>query len=280
MSGAKMAVVYHASCMDGAAAAATVYYLSFSNIDFFALPPSESFEARHYNLVMVLDMTLPKDNIVDLMEAGSTVQIVDHHITGFEKTKWFEGYKYWPNNSGCVATWKTLTKSKVPKSLMYVEDRDLWKWKLPNSKELNAYIQAQDRDIPRLSKFLFGTFKPNKAAVEIGREILKAQDALVEEQASMALRVGDILFVNATTLQSEIGHCLLEREKDDSSVAVIYSHRPWGKVRVSLRSKENGPDVSRTASIMGGGGHKHSAGMTVTLREFEKFRQDLMEGKC
>ena len=283
MTPAKMAVVYHAGCMDGAASAAAAYYLSSSAIDFFALPPGASFGGRDgnpYNLIMVLDMTLPKDNIVDLMEAGSTVQIIDHHVTNLEETRWYKHYQYWPDNSGCVATWKTMTKSSVPKSLLYIEDRDLWNWELKYSKELNAYIQVQNRDIPSLSKFLFGEFKPNKESVMKGLEILKSNESIVRQQALASVTTNRGVFVNATTLQSEVGHLLLDREGMDSSVAVVYGYLQFDRVKGSLRSGPNGPDVSRVAARQGGGGHKHAAGMTMGVQEFNNFVIDFSEGKC
>ena len=110
-----------------------------------------------------------------------------------------------------------------------------------------------------------------------------------------------ILVVNATVLFSEIAgelaalpcqRCLLERqaglEDDGGSVCSLcngtgkrpfgacYFDRQDGKRQWSLRSTDNGVDVSEIARKRGGGGHKHAAGFTekVTGRVIELICED------
>ena len=46
-------------------------------------------------------------------------------------------------------------------------------------------------------------------------------------------------------------------------VAVFFEELPEGKVRVSMRSKNNRVDVSAICQKFGGGGHKNAAGCTA-----------------
>lgn len=52
--------------------------------------------------------------------------------------------------------------------------------------------------------------------------------------------------------------------KHDHGVAACYWDTPNGRV-FSLRSTEDGPDVSEIAKSYGGGGHKNAAGFQMPI---------------
>jgi nanoRNase/pAp phosphatase (c-di-AMP/oligoRNAs hydrolase) len=62
--------------------------------------------------------------------------------------------------------------------------------------------------------------------------------------------------VNTNALISEVTHELAKNEP----FAASWYLRADGRVRWSLRSTEDGIDVSKLALTLGGGGHKHAAG--------------------
>lgn len=64
------------------------------------------------------------------------------------------------------------------------------------------------------------------------------------------------------TLTSDAGHKMaMEHE---SRIGGCYWDTPDGRV-FSLRSTDDGPDVSAIAKLYGGGGHAHAAGFRVAL---------------
>lgn len=56
------------------------------------------------------------------------------------------------------------------------------------------------------------------------------------------------------------------RATDGIQVAVLFKEMGTGKIKVSLRAKNQGLDVSRVARLFGGGGHKQAAGCLVPGR--------------
>ena len=49
--------------------------------------------------------------------------------------------------------------------------------------------------------------------------------------------------------------------------AGCYFDKGTGTVEYSLRSRENGIDVSEIAGLFGGGGHKHAAGFNIKVED-------------
>jgi phosphoesterase RecJ-like protein len=49
----------------------------------------------------------------------------------------------------------------------------------------------------------------------------------------------------------------------DSRAAILFFETPEHEIRASIRTEDDGVDVSRLAAIFGGGGHKKAAGFTV-----------------
>lgn len=64
------------------------------------------------------------------------------------------------------------------------------------------------------------------------------------------------------TLTSDAGHKMATEHQ--SRIGVCYWDTPDGRV-FSLRSTDDGPDVSAIAKLYGGGGHAHAAGFRTTL---------------
>jgi hypothetical protein len=62
------------------------------------------------------------------------------------------------------------------------------------------------------------------------------------------------------TLTSDAGHLMATEHA--SKIGVCYWDTPSGRV-FSLRSTDDGPDVSEIAKLYGGGGHKNASGFRV-----------------
>jgi len=56
------------------------------------------------------------------------------------------------------------------------------------------------------------------------------------------------------------------RATDGIQVALLFKEMGTGKIKVSLRTKNDGLDVSRVARLFGGGGHKQAAGCLIPGR--------------
>ena len=169
------------------------------------------------------------------------------------------------NKSGCSLTWEHFTNKEKPWLVTYVEDRDLWAWKLENSEEINAAISSYELDFEVWDKL---SALPLEEVINQGKAILRYKNKQVNELCKNARKVKingyEIPIVNSASLQSEIGNKLSE----GNPFACIWFQRQDGKFIYSLRSKEI--DVSKIASKFLGGGHKLASGFTLDYLIGEK----------
>ena len=236
-------------------------------------------------IVHILDFTFPLETM-QYLGANSRLLVIDHHKTtpaNMDSVNTELGYVYSEDQSAAVLAWRTyhaltyvgkdnriyFNSKPVPLVLLLVQDRDLWRFNMTNSKALNAYISS----IPHL----FDNWDQidndlddaeYSAAVTAGRAILRTQNSQVEHLASKAdsCLIGGHLVpvVNSSLFISELGNLLCSKSQDQP-FACVYFDVLNGKKRVfSLRSIGDF-DVSEIAKRMGGGGHKNAAAFSISF---------------
>jgi oligoribonuclease NrnB/cAMP/cGMP phosphodiesterase (DHH superfamily) len=169
------------------------------------------------------------------------------------------------SKSGAMLAWEYFHPAAPPPRLIeYIQDRDLWRWDMPYSREFSAGLGLLPFDFDTYLRLETdpGYFD---GVIERGDSVLSYIDKMVGRAAERATRRTyrgmDVLVVNSPQWVSEIGAQL----SSDCDFAMIwsYSHEN-NEVRVSLRSSErHGADVSIVASDHGGGGHSHAAGFKL-----------------
>jgi oligoribonuclease NrnB/cAMP/cGMP phosphodiesterase (DHH superfamily) len=167
------------------------------------------------------------------------------------------------NHSGVVLSWNFFHPGKEPpKFLKYIEDRDLWKWELPYSKEFSAAFDMVPFDFEEFDKFKDESVIDD--AISRGGYILAYSKTVLKKIGSMSVSRNfmghSALVVNASHWMSEIGATL----SPNCDVAIIwyYSHK-HSEYKVSLRSFHDHGDCSELAKKYGGGGHKKAAGFAM-----------------
>ena len=92
-----------------------------------------------------------------LTDVADQVTILDHHVSSQQRIEAEPelvesaeemGHEllFDLSHSGAVLTWRYFhPEQPVPDLLRYVEDQDLWSWKLPGSQEVNAAISSYPR---------------------------------------------------------------------------------------------------------------------------------------
>ena len=190
------------------------------------------------------------------------------------------------DHSGAVLTWRHFHPADpVPLLLQYVEDRDLWMNKLPDTKEVAAYVRAMPRGFPAWDALSAEMDRWNETEITqphkpmvlaAGRAILRAQDGEVAQavsRARMAVLGGyRVPIVNSTVHGSDVGDALC-RKFSEAPFAAYYFDTADGQRGWGLRSR-NGFDVSTVAKKYGGGGHAAAAGFT-TARTFYGEGEDV-----
>jgi oligoribonuclease NrnB/cAMP/cGMP phosphodiesterase (DHH superfamily) len=250
-------ILYHKNCADGFCAA-WVFHKYYPYADF--IPVQHYQEPLLYNPddeVIIVDFSYKRDILEGIKRVVKSLTVLDHHKTAKEELAGLDYCTFDMDKSGGRLAWDYCFPGQKPHWLVdFTEDRDLWRWKLAFSKEINAAIASHPFDFE-----VWDGFDPAELMKE-GKAILRYQNQLVDNAVKNAYEVEllghKVLGVNATNLISEIGGKLAEG-------------RPFGltlfetedKTIFSLRSRDAGVDVGQIAASLGGGGHRNAAGFTI-----------------
>ncbi len=260
--------LYHAFCPDGFGAA-YAYWKKYGdkNITFIPVnhgePVPEMISGSH---LVIADFSYKRDILLGLEKKFSKIEVLDHHATAKDDLEGISFAKFDMNRSGAVIVWQEcFPDEKVPLLLQYVQDRDLWNFKLEKSKEVSAYIGTFEYDFAKWNALSLEIESDLENVIHIGSAILKREEQLVKDAAE-SVRIVEfaghkIPTVNSSILHSDIGHYLLNKFSE-YPFALIWNYREDGKVKISLRSRGNF-DVAAIAKTYGGGGHKAAAGCRV-----------------
>lgn len=261
-------ILYHGGCSDGFGAAWAAWKKFGNRASYIPVhhgePPPKNVKNR---TVYLVDFMYPEKELKNLIDGNARVTGIDHHLKSKKTIRLTEDFRYDLSHSGAVLAWKYFhPKKPVPKLLQYIEDVDLWKFKLPHVKKLMPYWYTfVERNFAAWSKFardLENKEKRNKY-ITLGKSLLRYKEQLIKEiiadRAYPVLFAGRKVFaVNSPVFESEIGHALCKKKPP---FAVIWRQK-GDTVRVSLRS--NGKfDVNKLADRYGGGGHPEAAGFSL-----------------
>jgi oligoribonuclease NrnB/cAMP/cGMP phosphodiesterase (DHH superfamily) len=275
---------YHAGCPDGFGAAWAVWRAWGDDADYRPIGHDEPIDvpACAGAQVAFVDIFTRTEILRALGERAGHVIVLDHHVTSrdrlqaepaLERELRARGHhvRFDLSHSGAVLAWQHFHEDDPPTLLEYVEDQDLWAWKLPHSEEVNAAIGSHVRTFDAWER---QAAKPLEALVAEGEPLVRSARIEVERAIRKAhaitVRGRRVEAVNATAHRSAIGHALSERAAFGP---------PWGCVyrvsgsRVDATLYSIGElDVARVAVELGGGGHRNAAGFSVPLREWmERF---------
>jgi oligoribonuclease NrnB/cAMP/cGMP phosphodiesterase (DHH superfamily) len=179
------------------------------------------------------------------------------------------------DHSGAILSWNYFHPGvPAPDLLRYVEDQDLWNWKLPHSEEVNAAIASYPHDFRVWDQL---ASRPIEELVEEGAPIVRSNKMEIERALGGAhtVTLGNerIEAVNARFQRAPIGHELAKRAVFGKAWGLVY--RTQGR-RVDATIYSIGDlDVSRVAESFGGGGHRNASGFSLDLdRWLEEFALD------
>lgn len=170
------------------------------------------------------------------------------------------------SKAGCELAWEYFFPAEpLPELLAYVADRDLWKWELPLSKDVNAWIASLPNRFDEWAALALGGI--NQEMIMCGQAIRSIQDKLVTVMADGAgtttIHGHPAVVVNSTpALHSELAERLLQRHPEAALVA-IYQDQANGTRKYSLRTNRTDLDLSAIARQYGGGGHRKAAGFEL-----------------
>lgn len=217
--------------------------------------------------IYFIDCSLKIQEMLNLASKNKVI-LIDHHISPKEKTNLLPGSVCDDKHSAAFLSWKYFHgKKKTPLLVLYVQDYDLWKFKLPHSKELTTVLNLCSFNFKVWDKTakIFQTKKKRMELVKKGQAIVDYQKYLIGNLAGKGQEVVfekyDAIAVNSPVLSSEIGNYIYTKT---GKIGIIWSYKgkKAPKIHVSLRG--NGKiNLSKLAEKFGGGGHKASAGFAI-----------------
>lgn len=259
-------VLYHANCPDGFGAAYAAWTVlgdaaTYRPVNYGQPCPPEV--EGGVSRLFILDFSYPRATLERLRECAREILVLDHHKTARDELAGLPYALFDLDRSGAVLAWEHFHPGEpVPLLLRYVQDRDLWRWELEDSREVSEALASYDRDFATwdaIRRRLDAEEYPDFALE--GGHILRAKRRQVAALCDRAFPadVGGhrVPAVNSPLFQSEVGEELCKRHPE-APFAAIFSVGDGDEIW-SLRSRD-GFDVSAVAKQLGGGGHPAAAG--------------------
>lgn len=300
------AIIYHGPCSDGTGGLwCACNYKPIKTR--FACKAGTNPTGDYTGMNVIFVDICPKiDYLLELVKVASYVVILDHHKSSqqmIDDNK--EILDTIPNlliefdmeRSGCQMAWDYFFESQArPFFIDYMGDRDLWTWKLPDSKEVNTALF----DLGYIDSYNLDKMTGLMEDSEIKLKELKSIGALIETtnkrqvdiaisnaiEASMKSADGNKTYrvwlagnINPI-LRSELGNALCSKPFKDGDMpdfSATWQYDPksdeWW---VSLRGvPSRSPDLSVLTSSFGGGGHPMASGITIKPKPNSKGLKEI-----
>lgn len=262
--------IYHKNCADGFGAAVVVKHFFATrgeDCDLFPAGYGDKEPNVEDKNVVIVDFSYSRSKLIEMYTLANELVVLDHHKTAQDDLKDLYFCTFDMTKSGAMLAWEHFfTGTKAPKLIEYIQDRDLWQWKLPSSKNFSAALSTLPKEYDIWVKYLLddglcnGLFVSGSSITSYQREVIK--QSLVEENVRLVNLAGSTVpIMNCTTLVSEICGQLAE----SYPFAITYYDTAENRV-YSLRSKEHGGvNVATIAKMYGGGGHPNASGFSIPL---------------
>lgn len=304
----KFCCIYHGNCADGFASAWAVdqafkeQKLSSNPVDWN--DPSLKLVAGVYQNpfdkeaitdahVIIVDFSYKRSVIRAMSNFCRSITIIDHHktaIADLEQIELDEDVKcpiytrFDTQNSGAMLTWNYyFPANKSPRLLQHIEDRDLWKFRLPGTRDIQANLFSYPYDLPTWDSIIRAFDQSEQYRhdfIVAGSAIERKHFKDIAELTTVGMhykRIGGVRVpcLNVPyTLASDAGNSMCQATGDKPQFAACFFINGNDEAVFSLRSLDEGQDVSEIAKLYGGGGHKNAAGFKVTM---DRVHRDYVE---
>jgi oligoribonuclease NrnB/cAMP/cGMP phosphodiesterase (DHH superfamily) len=220
--------------------------------------------------VFLVDFSYKRAVVAEMLTQAASVTLIDHHKSALEDLAGLEGLRQYTdlNRSGARLAWDFLFPGEpCPRLLAHVEDRDLWRFRLPYTREIQAALFSYEYGFEIWSRLMQTTADDSRALmhmVDEGTAIERKHHKDIAELVAVCKRrmmIGGYSVPVASlpyTMVSDAAQLMAQGEP----FAACYWDTEDGRI-FGLRSTEQGRDVSEIAKHYGGGGHRNSAGFKV-----------------
>ena len=263
MSDTKIAVLYHGGCPDGFGGAYAAWKKFGDAAEYipvqYGRPVPERLEGKD---LYFIDFCYPSDIMQPIIASAGSVTVLDHHLGNKTNVESMPHFVFDDKRSGATIAWSYFHPDRsVPVMLTYVEDGDLYRFALADSRAMLAYMYAKPFDFETWDTLCAEIEQDStrQPIIEKGRIYAEHFTILIEQIAKKAVLVNFegyecYLVTAASMFVSDVGnHLAIERPP----LALVVNFH-GDVLNVSLRSDPS-IDVSALARKYGGNGHPQAA---------------------
>jgi oligoribonuclease NrnB/cAMP/cGMP phosphodiesterase (DHH superfamily) len=265
-------VMFHYPCQDGLASA-YIAHMYNHNIELYPIQHGISIDInRLKNKKVIMCDYSPSVEILDNIEKNvDSICILDHHISAQRDLTGKEYAIFDMTKSGAGLTWEHFFSEKeMPLWVQYIQDRDLWTWKLVDSRDFTAALfeacsQYKSENFTELFKIFDNLSNDNNIShyIKTGKELnyildMKV-DNIIDSNKNVYYYENYMIKIIECPyeLVSEVGSKITKDNIIDFAALWRYNEKD-NIYNVSLRAN-NKVDVSIIAKQFGGGGHMNAA---------------------
>ena len=269
----KPLVIYHGNCADGFSAAWCFWRKYGEGADYVAGVYQQSPPDVAGRDVYLVDFSYKRAVVEQMLAAANRVTLIDHHKTAMDDLLALRSLDYGDrfgwfcdlNRSGATLAWDFLYPGEArPLLLGHVEDRDLWRFKLAGTREIQAFVFSHEYSFDMWDKLMSADQVELLKMTASGAAIERKHNKDVAELVGVCKRrmvIGGHEVPVASlpyTMVSDAANAMAQGEP----FAACYWDTAEGRV-FGLRAADDGLDVSDVAKQYGGGGHAKAAGFKV-----------------
>ena len=218
-------VIYHADCTDGFGAAYSAWKLLGNRAEYHACKHGSTPPDVKDKNVVVLDFSFNNPTTKQMIKEANSLLVIDHHKSAMVELHDISNTHFDMTKSGAMLAWEWFHPGKEPpKFIQYIQDRDLWKWELPYSKEFAAAFDMVPFEFEEFEKY--------------------EDDSVFDD----AIKRGSYILAYSKTVVKKVCEKATERKYNGMKVLVVNSSH-W---------------MSEIAKVYKGGGHKKAAGFQLS----------------
>ena len=263
----QIAILYHGGCPDGIGGAYAAWKKFSDEADYIPVKYGKPIPEHLSGMdLFLIDFCYPRPSMDELVKVAKSVTVLDHHEGIREVASSFPGV-FDASRSGATIAWSYFhPDTPIPKLLSYIEDGDLYKFTVPNSRDILAYVYSSNFQEHEHLDTLVRELEDEeemKRIVHIGAFFSQYHQHIIDglvRHAELVQFEGYECYLTSSTgaFTSDTGNTLVRQK---APIAIIISADATG-IRVSLRSDET-VDVSALAQKYGGNGHPRAAGFRL-----------------
>lgn len=256
-------VIYHGHCLDGACAAwVALHALGGVGVQLHSATYGEPPPSVVGRDVLIVDFSYKRDVLIEMARVAKSLRVLDHHKTAQEDLAGLPFCTFDMNRSGAGLAWDELVGGPRPWLVDYIEDRDLWRFKLPDSEVVNSYIQIAGYDLNAMAQVALDGLDNALAKGKIAMAVRRSYIDSVKDNVVLAKLDQDLPLVPCVNVPFWCVSEVVGELCGDHPFAFGWHISNTGRAVYSLRSRGDF-DVSSLAKRWGGGGHKNSAGFNA-----------------